>query len=80
MITVERSERHREGPSGKIRAERYPTVILAPNHEKTVSALWALETQRSARTKPQSLSNSENYNDARLLSIISNCELDLMLH
>lgn len=68
MVTVERSERHRERPSGPIRAERYPTVILARTHKKTIFALWALPTQRLAkpnhnfsphlRTRPDKLHNN----------------------
>lgn len=49
MVTVERSERRGEGPSGPIRAERRPTVKLAPKHKKTIFALRAVQTQRSAQ-------------------------------
>lgn len=49
-VTVERSERHREGPSGPIRAERYPTVKLDLKHKKTIFALWASQTWRTAQS------------------------------
>lgn len=49
MVTVERSERRGEGPSGPIRAERRPTVKLALKHKKTIFALRAVQTQRSAQ-------------------------------
>ena len=39
MVTMERSERQREGQSGPIRAERHPTVILALKHKKTIFTL-----------------------------------------
>lgn len=47
---MERSERHREGPSGPIRAERYPTVKLDLKHKKTIFALWASQTWRTAQS------------------------------
>lgn len=49
MVTVERSERRGEGPSGPIRAERRPTVKLALKHKKTIFALQEIKTQRSTQ-------------------------------
>lgn len=49
MVAVERSERRGEGPSGPIRAERRPTVKLALKHKKTIFALRAVQTLRSAQ-------------------------------
>lgn len=49
MVAVERSEKRGEGPSGPIRAERRPTVKLALKHKKTIFALRAVQTLRSAR-------------------------------
>lgn len=49
MVTVERSERRGEGPSGPIRAERRPTVKLALEHKKTIFALRDVQTQRFAQ-------------------------------
>lgn len=49
MVTVERSERRGEGPSGPIRAERRPTVKLALKHKKTIFALQVIQTQRSTQ-------------------------------
>lgn len=49
MVAAERSERRGEGPSGPIRAERRPTVKLARKHKKTIFALRAVQTLRSAQ-------------------------------